>query len=261
MPRDFSGTDFHMCMHDDRRGERTMKNILLPTDGSTPALVATVKAVEMAKQRGAMLVILRVEEQAPMVGIERLAESSALMRPEFQDGVQYAQELAAENKVPTKVIIREGSVAGEIIRTANEEGSELIVLGTSSLRGLNRLYLGSVAKTVVGQSSTSVVVIKPSAEEIKNALSMVKEVIAETPAKAVRTITRTKQFRIGVYLFAAYVIGYAAFILAGSYAKDMFKAAMLGMNVGTVSGIVLILATIGLAIGFNWYAGRTEEAS
>jgi len=103
-----------------------------------------------------------------------------------------------------------------------------------------------VAKTVVGQSSTSVVVIKPSAEEIKNALSMVKEVIAETPAKAVRTITRTKQFRIGVYLFAAYV---------------MFKAAMLGMNVGTVSGIVLILATIGLAIGFNWYAGRTEEAS
>ena len=87
------------------------------------------------------------------------------------------------------------------------------------------------------------------------------QVIAETPAKAVRTITRTKQFRIGVYLFAAYVIGYAAFILAGSYAKDMFKAAMLGMNVGTVSGIVLILATIGLAIGFNWYAGRTEEAS
>ncbi len=76
------------------------------------------------------------------------------------------------------------------MQTANEEGSELIVLGIIAARKTSRLYLGSVAETVVGQSSTSVVVIKPSAEEIKNALSMVKEVIAETPAKAVRTITR-----------------------------------------------------------------------
>jgi hypothetical protein len=28
-----------------------MRSVLLPTDGSTPALVATAKAVEMAKER------------------------------------------------------------------------------------------------------------------------------------------------------------------------------------------------------------------
>jgi nucleotide-binding universal stress UspA family protein/uncharacterized membrane protein (DUF485 family) len=238
-----------------------MRNILLPTDGSTPALVATMKAVEMAKERGATLVILKVEEQAPMMGIERMAESPALMRPEDQNGIRYAEELAAMAKVPTKVITKEGPVVGEIIRTAEEEGSELIVLGTSSLRGLNRLYLGSVAKAVVSQAPTSVVVIKPTAEEIKSAFSVVKEVIEETPAKAVRSITRTRQFRIGVYLFAAYVIGYSVFILAGSYAKDLFKAELLGMNVGTVSGILLIFVTIALAISFNWYAGRSEGAN
>jgi nucleotide-binding universal stress UspA family protein/uncharacterized membrane protein (DUF485 family) len=237
-----------------------MRNILLPTDGSTPALVATMKAVEMAKARDAILVILKVEEQAPMVNIERIAESSALMRPEIQDGIHYAEELAAMEKVPTKVVLKEGPVVGEIIRTAEEEGSELIVLGTSSLRGLNRLYLGSVAKAVVSQSPTSVVVIKPTAEEVKNALSLVKEVITETPAKAVRSITRTKQFRIGVYLFAAYVIGYAAFILTGSYAKGLFGSPLFGMNVGTVAGILLIFVTLALAIGFNWYAGRAEGA-
>lgn len=238
-----------------------MRNILLPTDGSTPALVATMKAVEMAKDRGATLVILKVEEQAPLMNIERTAEASATMRPEVQDGVRYAEELAAISKVPTKVVIKEGSVVGEIIRTAEEEGSELIVLGTSSLRGLNRLYLGSVAKTVVSQAPTSVVVIKPTPDEIKTALSLVKEVTEETPAKAVRSITRTRVFRVGVYLFAAYAIGYAAFILAGSYSKSLFGSLLWGMNVGTVAGILLIFITIALAVGFNWYASRAKEAT
>jgi nucleotide-binding universal stress UspA family protein len=237
-----------------------MRNILLPTDGSTPALVATIKAVDIAKERGATLIILKVMESAPIVDIERIAESSALMRPAEEDGVVYAQELAAENQVPFKVLTKEGAVVGEIIRTAEEEGSELIVLGTSSLRGLNRLYLGSVAKAVVSQAPTSVVVIKPTPEEIQHALSLVKEVVTPSPAKAVRSIIRTKQFRIGVYLFIAYAIGYAVFILAGSYAKNLFKTSLAGMNVGTVAGIIIIFVTIALAIGFNWYATRAEEA-
>lgn len=239
-----------------------MRSVLLPTDGSTPALVATAKAVEMARERDATLIILRVLETAPIMDTERIAESSALMRPgEDGDGVEYAKELADAARVPYKVLVKEGAVVGEIIRTAEEEKAELIVLGTSSLRGLNRLYLGSVAKAVVSQAPTSVVVIKPTAEEIAQVKTLLKEVVAESPAKAVRSIVRTKQFRIGVYLFAAYVIGYSAFIVAGSYAKDLFRDELLGMNVGTVTGIVLILLTIGLAIGFNWYAGRSEGAS
>lgn len=239
-----------------------MRSVLLPTDGSTPALVATAKAVEMAKERDATLIILRVMETAPIMDTERIAESSALMRPgEDGDGVEYAKELADSERVPYKVLIREGAVVGEIIRTAEEEKAEIIVLGTSSLRGLNRLYLGSVAKAVVSQAPTSVVVIKPTPEEIAKVKTMVREVVRESPAKAVRSITRTKQFRIGVYLFVAYIIGYSAFILAGSYAKDLFRQASLGMNIGTVTGIIIILVTIALAIGFNWYAGRSEEAS
>lgn len=238
-----------------------MRNILLPTDGSTPALVATVKAVEMARERGATLIILKVIERSPMMDIEKTAESSALMRPSTEDGIEYAQALAAISKVPTKVLIKEGPVVGEIIRTAEEEGSELIVLGTSSLRGMNRLYLGSVAKSVVSQAPTSVVVIKPTPDEIKHALSLVKEVVEEAPTvRAVRAITRTRQFKVGVYLFAIYVIGYAIFVITGSYFHNIFGS-LVGnnLNVGTVAGIVLIIGTIVLAIAFNWYANRAEK--
>jgi nucleotide-binding universal stress UspA family protein len=239
-----------------------MRSILLPTDGSTPALVATAKAVEMAKEREATLIILKVIETAPIVDVERMAESSALMRPGVDgDGVEYAKELADEERVPFKVLIKEGPVVGEILRAVEEEKPELIVLGTSSVHGLNRLYLGSVAKAVVSQAPISVVVIKPTIEEIDKVKRLLKRVTEPSPERAVRSIIRTRQFKIGVYLFAIYVISYSAFILAGSYAKDLFRQEMLGMNVGTVTGITIILVTIGLAIGFNWYAGRSEEAS
>jgi nucleotide-binding universal stress UspA family protein/uncharacterized membrane protein (DUF485 family) len=213
----------------------------------------------MAKERGATLIILRVTEQTPMMEVERMSEAKALNRPVGGDGVNYAEELAAMDKVPTKVLIKEGPVVGEIIRTAEEEGSELIVLGTSSLRGLNRLYLGSVAKSVVSQAPTSVVVIKPTPEEIKSVHELVKEVTAETPAKAVRTITRTKQFKVGVYLFAVYVVAYAVFVVLGSYFHGLFGTLLGNLNVGTAIGILLIIATIALAIGFNWYADRAEN--
>ena len=154
-----------------------MRSILLPTDGSTPALVATAKAVEMAKEREATLIILKVIETAPIVDVERMAESSALMRPgEDGDGVEYAKELADEERVPFKVLIKEGPVVGEILRAVEEEKPELIVLGTSSVHGLNRLYLGSVAKAVVSQAPISVVVIKPTIEEIEKVKRLLKRV-------------------------------------------------------------------------------------
>ena len=236
-----------------------MRSVLLPTDGSTPALVATMKAVEMARERGATLIILKVLEQSPNLDVEKMSESSALMRPRDGDGISFAQELAAEEKVPTKVIIKEGPVVGEIVRTAEDEKVELIVLGTSSLRGLNRLYLGNVAKSVVSQAPTSVVVIKPTAEEIKKIPERVKEVVAETPAKAVRSITRTRQFKVGVYLFAIYVLIYAVFVVAGSYFHSFFGSLVGNLNVGTLAGILIIVGTIALAVGFNWYADRASN--
>ncbi len=238
-----------------------MSTILLATDGSLPALVATARAVEAAKQRGANLIILKVVEQMPKTEQERASEATALQRPDGGDGVEYAKELAAQEKVPATVLLKEGPVVGEIIRAAEETGAELIVMGTSSLKGLNRLYLGSVAKTVVSQAPVSVIVVKPTAEELKAVKTIAREVITPTPAKAVAAITRTRQFKVGVYLFAAYAIGYAAFILIGSYFHDLFRATLLGLNVGLWMGILLIVVTIALAVGFNAYAVKAERGA
>lgn len=236
-----------------------MSTVLLATDGSLPALTATVKAVAEAKQRSAGLVILSVIEQSPRTTLERASESAALQRPEGEDGIEYAKELAAADKVPTTVLVKEGPVVGEIIRAAEETGAELIVMGTSSLKGLNRLYLGSVAKSVVSQAPVSVLVVKPTPEEMRTAKARVREAIEPTPAKAVAAITGTRQFHVGLHLFTIYVIGYAIFVLFGSYIREVFQISVLSLNVGLVSGLLLIIVTIALAIGFNAYAVRAEK--
>ena len=236
-----------------------VSTVLLATDGSLPALAATVRAVAEAKQRSANLIILKVIEQSPRTSLERASESAALQRPEGEDGIEYAKELAALDKVPATVLVKEGPVVGEILRSTEETGAELIVMGTSSLKGLNRLYLGSVAKSVVSQAPVSVLVVKPTTEETKTVRARVREVIEPSPAKAVAAITRTRQFRIGLYLFSAYVIGYAIFVFFGSYARGIFQIQIFGLNVGLVSGLLLIIVTIALAIGFNAYAVRIER--
>ena len=236
-----------------------MSTVLLATDGSLPALAATARAVAEAKQRSTGLVILRVIEQSPRTALEVASESSALQRVEGEDGIEYAKELAAAEQVPVTLVVREGPVTGEIIRAAEECNAELIVMGTSSLKGFNRLYLGSVARSVVSRAPVSVLVVKPTPEETKTVKARVKETIEPTPAKAVAAITRTRQFRVGLYLFTAYVISYALFVLFGSYIRSVFKISALGLNVGLLAGLILIAATIAIAIGFNAYAVRAER--
>ena len=137
--------------------------------------------------------IILVIETAPIVDVERMTESSALMRPgEDGDGVEYAKELAAE-RVPFKVY---GGRWWGVLRTVETEKP-----GSSSRHlqppGPQPALPGSVAKAVVSQAPTSVVVIKPTPEEIAKVKTLLRRAIEPSPEKAVRSIIRTRQFKIG----------------------------------------------------------------
>jgi nucleotide-binding universal stress UspA family protein len=55
---------------------------------------------------------------------------------------------------------REGEAAVEILRTAEELGCDLIVMGTHGRTGLSRLLMGSVAESVLSKASCPVLVVK-----------------------------------------------------------------------------------------------------
>ena len=56
-----------------------------------------------------------------------------------------------------------GDPAEEIIRLANIHHTDLIVIGSRGLTGLNRILKGSVSSQVVEDASCSVMVVKPQA--------------------------------------------------------------------------------------------------
>jgi nucleotide-binding universal stress UspA family protein/uncharacterized membrane protein (DUF485 family) len=231
--------------------------ILLPTDSSVPALVATVKAVEMAKASGSTLVVLSVIEQMPAVEIERIAEDSALERSVSYDGVAFVKDLAARSKVPVEMITKEGAVTGEILKAAVENKVTTIVMGTSSPHGLSALYLGDVAAAVSKHAACSVVVIRPTEEEARSVMEMVnRKGIA--PIQTVDSIIHTKQFRVGMWLFFTFSVIYLAFTLLGTYGRGAMKEHALGVNVGVIFGVFVILLAIVMAVVFNWYAGKKE---
>lgn len=241
--------------------------ILLPTDGSHPAIAATIRAVDLAKDRKARLLILKVNE-IEGAGMEKLAEDSALMRTAGIDGVAYARDLATKNGVPFDIIYKEGAVVGEIISVATERGTDIIVMGSATIKGLPGLYLGSVSKGVLKEAPCDVVVVKLTEEEMKKAVQLAHDIAASIKKVPVvfdmSEYIRSKKFRVGAVLMAIYGIMYAVFTVLGTFVKSgdkpIFSTQMLGANLGIVFGMIVIVLAIIMAVGFNWYAGRSEKA-
>jgi len=67
-----------------------------------------------------------------------------------------------------------------------------------------------------------------------------------------------RKSRLGFILFTVYMVGYALFTLAGTFFKDVLMLRLGGLNLGVVSGMLIIVSAIAIAVLYNWFAGKTE---
>jgi nucleotide-binding universal stress UspA family protein len=88
----------------------------------------------------------------PIYASEREA-AAKLVQKTFQRSKQ------RKLKVKKKVLDAESSVADAITDYAKNQKADLIVVGTSSVRGLKRFVLGSIS-SVVNNANTSVLVVR-----------------------------------------------------------------------------------------------------
>lgn len=83
----------------------------------------------------------------------------------FEDEMVQAAEqkmekfLAGISDVGAKVLV--GDVAEEIVRHAEESGTDMIIMGTHGYKGLEKVMFGSVAEKVVRSSPCPVLTINP----------------------------------------------------------------------------------------------------
>ena len=144
------------------------KHILLATDGSAASAHAAELAVGLARTHGAKLTALYVVDPYPYLGI---GEANPMG---FQAYMSAAHQHAAEAHAkltllcegcnpPVDLQLRMAenvTASSGIVRTAQDEGADLIVIGSHGRTGVARLMLGSVAGKVVAESTVPVLVAR-----------------------------------------------------------------------------------------------------
>lgn len=146
-------------------GDLALKKILVPVDFSQPSREAVVFARGLARKFRARLVLLHVfllpsDEYTPM-----LADAYLKARQEGHDEArrllrQLAAELALPAALKTEFLVKDGVAHRSINVVAEQQGVDLIVIGTHGLTGLRRLIsLGSTAERVARHAPCPVVVV------------------------------------------------------------------------------------------------------
>ena len=59
-----------------------------------------------------------------------------------------------------RLLLKEGTVFSEIIKTASEEGANMIVMGTQGRTGFDEMLMGSTAERVVRKSPVPVLTVR-----------------------------------------------------------------------------------------------------
>lgn len=139
------------------------RKILIPTDGSKTAEVAIRHGVGLAKELGAKVYGLYVIDISAFAGIptEAIWESMrSLLEEEGKRALATVERTAKEQGVQYELLIREGIPSEDVTKVAEDEGTDLIVMGTAGRTGLNRFLLGSVAEKVVKTAPCPVMVVR-----------------------------------------------------------------------------------------------------
>lgn len=141
------------------------RQILVPVDLSSHSRRALAHAKELAALGDASLQLLHVLEQPviPSYYDAPLLSSSVTNGEPAQEARKALERLYGEAAGPEgsfSVHAQSGMAIDTILRFAEENSSELIVLASHGLTGLSHLLLGSVAEKIVRRSTIPVLTVK-----------------------------------------------------------------------------------------------------
>ena len=140
-----------------------IKRILVPIDFSSCAEQALEEAVRIAQQLGAQIDLLHViqwpvhyEYPAASEDYRRLLEE---MRDRSTEKLGAIGERVTGQQIEATTRTVEGLAPDEIVESAEELGSDLIVMGTRGRTGLDHLLLGSVAERTIRDAPCPVLAV------------------------------------------------------------------------------------------------------
>ncbi len=137
------------------------KKILLGVDGSRYSLQAAEAAASLARNLGADLHLVVVHGTVPAYLTESNFQEAVTARLQESRGVmQKALDAVGEISGNLRTEILEGSAAEVILRVAESDGSDLIVMGSRGRGTLQGLLLGSQSQKVLQHAPCPVMIVR-----------------------------------------------------------------------------------------------------
>ncbi|HEV8371259.1 MAG TPA: universal stress protein [Pyrinomonadaceae bacterium] len=141
--------------------------ILLAVDSSEYSAAAIKEVAKRPWPARSTVRVLSVVEPYPAIAVEPWyggRESLETLDREMQRRASNLTKKTAEHlkrkELKVEAVIRTGHPATVIVDEAREWSADLVVLGSHGYTGIKRLFLGSVALSVVGHAPCSVEVVR-----------------------------------------------------------------------------------------------------
>lgn len=143
-----------------------IKKILIPTDFSMHSNRVLQAAIMIARKFDAAIEVVFVVESldayagfaVPHLPLENL-EKELLERAKRKMTEFIAEDMAKD--VPHASTVLTGNVAAEIVRHAEAEGCDMIMIGTQTCKGVEKALFGSVTERVIKTAHCPVLSMNP----------------------------------------------------------------------------------------------------
>jgi len=140
------------------------KLIVCPTDFSDGSLRAVQEAEAQALHFGAELcmvhVTLALSEVSELGAILDAPEHNRALREDAKLRLQILTEPLTAKGIRTRIVVGTGDPASEIVRIAEEQHADLVVIATHGNTGWRHLAFGSVAEKVLRLASCPVLSVR-----------------------------------------------------------------------------------------------------
>jgi universal stress protein A len=164
------------------------QTLLVPHDFSPSADRAMAVASDLARHHnGARIVLLHVTHLPPGLtadamitdrGSGDLVRVDAFARTEsLRELDQRAQTLRSAG-IPVELRATLGDVVEQVLRVAEDERADLIVMGTHGRTGLAHFFLGSIAEKVLRQATIPVLTVRVQVDEVRTTAEFVLQDLA-----------------------------------------------------------------------------------
>ena len=156
-----------------------MKKILIALDYNPTAQKIAETGYELAKSMNAQVILLHVVadytyysslDYSPIMGFDQFSNLGTVQLDSVIELENAAQNYLEKSKshlgdTSIRTLVKDGDTGNAIIEAAKNLEVDIIVLGSHSRRGLDKILMGSVAEKVLRHSKTPLFIIPISEEK------------------------------------------------------------------------------------------------